>query len=246
MPSGASSIGPYRLLARLGAGGMAEVYLARASGASGFEKRVAVKVLRAELADDPKLTRSLIEEARLGARLSHRNLVSVQDLGVADGSYYLRLDYVDGGDLRRLCAAGERPDAALALLIAEEIASALEYLHAVGDEQGRPLGLVHRDVSPTNILLSRQGDVKLADYGVVKATALKDATRANVRKGKYAYMSPEQVEGRPLTAASDQFTLGVTLAELLRGSRPFEGETPHQTMELVRAAAPPQLAEQDG
>lgn len=236
LPTG--SLGPYRLLRRLGAGGMAEVYLARASGASGFEKLVALKVLRPELADDAQSVRSLIEEARLGARLSHRNLLPVHDLGVAEGVYYLRLDYVDGGDLHRLAATG-RPTMAHALLIAEQVAAALEMLHGVCDEGGRPLGLVHRDVSPTNILLSRAGDVKLADYGVAKATALAAVTRANVRKGKYAYMSPEQVEGQPLTPSSDLFALGATLTELLLGFRPFEGATPHETMQRICAPTLP-------
>src|SRR5262249_46893431 len=111
--------------------------------------------------------------------------------------------------------------------------------HRVGDDAGRPLGLVHRDVSPSNILCSRDGEVRLGDFGVAKATLLADITRGNVRKGKYAYMSPEQVGGEPLTAKSDQFSLGITLYELLAGRRPFDGEGPHDTMERVRRAEPP-------
>jgi eukaryotic-like serine/threonine-protein kinase len=235
-----STIGPYRLLQRLGAGGMAEVWLAAAHGASGFEKRVALKVLLPELRDNPRLLKLLIEEARLGARLQHRNLVQVHDLAVADGTYFLRLDYVDGADLRRLLERAQlAPE--LALLVAEEVVLALQYLHAACDEQGRPLGLVHRDVSPGNILLSRAGEVKLSDLGVTKATLLADVTQANVLKGKYAYMSPEQIAGEPLGSRSDQFGLGVTLMELLCGRRPFDGATPLETMERVRAAEPPGL-----
>jgi eukaryotic-like serine/threonine-protein kinase len=239
-PTTPSTIGPYRLLQRLGAGGMAEVWLAVAHGASGFEKRVALKVLLPELRENPRLLRLLIEEARLGARLQHRNLVQVHDLAVADGTYFLRLDYVDGADLRRLL---ERTRLApeLALLIVEEVVLALQYLHAACDEQGRPLGLVHRDVSPGNVLLSRAGEVKLSDLGVTKATLLADVTQANVLKGKYAYMSPEQIAGEPLGSRSDQFGLGVTLMELLCGRRPFDGATPLETMERVRAAEPPAL-----
>jgi serine/threonine-protein kinase len=234
-------LGPYRLLRRLGQGGMAEVYLARAYGASGFEKRVAIKVLLPELRGHGESERALIAEARLGARLAHRNLVGVHDLGTDGGIYYVRMDYVDGPDLATLLRAG-RPEPALALLLIEEVAQALAYMHRATDEAGRPLGLVHRDVSPANVLISRDGEVKLADLGIAKATLLADVTRGNVRKGKYAYMSPEQVAGEPLTRCSDQFALGTTLAELLCGRRPFDGETVMQTMDLIRAAAPPDLS----
>jgi len=236
------SLGPYRLLRRLGAGGMAEVWLARAHGASGFERKVALKLLLPELREHPRMLRALIEEARLGARLQHRNLVQVHDLALADGIYFLRLDYVEGIDLRTALARGrERPSKALALLIAEEIALALDYLHRATDDDGRPLGLVHSDVSPSNILLSVSGEVKLSDYGVTKATMLADVTQGGVVKGKYAYMSPEQVSGTPLDAQSDQFALGVTLCELLTGVRPFDGGSPLETMERIRAAEPPEL-----
>ena len=239
------SLGPYRLLQRLGAGGMAEVWLAQAHGASGFERKVALKLLLPELREHPRMLRALIEEARLGARLQHRNLVQVHDLAVADGIYFLRLDYVEGIDLRTLLAR-TRPSPGLALLIAEEIVLALDYLHRARDDDGRPLGLVHRDVSPGNVLLSVSGEVKLSDYGVTKATMLADVTRAGVVKGKYAYMSPEQVAGVPLDARSDQFGLGVTLCELLTGARPFDGGSPLETMERIRAAEPPTLEDLEG
>jgi serine/threonine-protein kinase len=238
------SLGAYRLLRRIGSGGMAEVYLALAYGASGFEKKVAIKAMLPEMRDNATLQRILIEEAKLGARLQHRNLVQVHDLGVAEGTYFLRMDYVDGADLRTLLHL-ERPERGLALLIAEEVVLAMEYLHQARDDDGRPLGLVHRDVSPGNVLLSRAGEVKLSDFGITKATMLADVTQANVLKGKYAYMSPEQVSGRSLTAQSDQFGLGIMLAEMLSGRRPYDGETPLATMELIRAAAPPDLAELD-
>ncbi len=237
------SLGPYRLLRRAGAGGMAEIYLAVTYGASGFEKRVAIKVLRPELRDEPRLQRLLIEEARLGARLQHANLVQVHDLAVAEGIYYVRMDYVDGADLGLLLQR-ERPTPGLCLLIAEQTVLALAYLHAAADDEGRPLGLVHRDVSPSNILLSRAGEVKLADFGVAKATMLADITQSGVVKGKYAYMSPEQARGEALSAASDQFGLGVTLAELLTGVRPFDGAGPMETLERVRAAEQPTLGKQ--
>ena len=174
------------------------------------------------------------------ARLSHRNLVAVYELGLADGTYYVQMDYVDGGDLASLMKLS-RPSLALALHVAEEIALALHYVHNFQDGHARPLGLVHRDISPSNILLSRAGEIKLADFGVVKATHLADGTGARVRKGKYAYMSPEQVAGEPLTGQSDQFGLGVTLMEMIVGHRPFDGETVHETMAKIRACEPPRL-----
>lgn len=239
------TLGPYRLVRRLGHGGMAEVWLAVAHGASGFEKKVALKTLLPGLASDPEACRSLLTEARLAARLQHRNLVGVHDLGVEDGVYYVRMDWIDGADLATV-AAGRPLPPPLALLIAEEVAAALDYVHRAVDDAGRPLGLVHRDVSPANILISRAGDVKLGDFGIAKATMLADVTRGNLLKGKYAYMSPEQAGGDPLGPASDQFSLGVTLAELLTGRRPFDGGRPLDTVQLIRDAAPPPLDGLDG
>jgi serine/threonine protein kinase len=234
-------IGPYRIVRKLGQGGMAQVFLAVAYGASGFEKRVAIKMLLPELEQSAELVRALIDEARLGAQLVHQNLVQVHQLGVAEGRYYVVMDFVDGQDLATLARRGAPPPS-LALLVGEELARALDYVHRVRDEAGRPLGLVHRDVSPSNVLCSRAGEVRLGDFGVAKATLLADITRGNVRKGKYAYMSPEQVVGEPLTPASDQFSLGVTLYELLAGRRPFDGEGVHDTMDKVRRAEPPDVA----
>jgi serine/threonine-protein kinase len=233
-------IGPFEVLAQVGQGGMARAFKAKAFGASGFEKIVAVKVLLPELVGEGPYERMFLEEAKLQARLSHRNLLAAHDLGSSDGVPWVRLDWVDGASLDRLLAR-ERLPTALALLVIEELAAGLEALHALTDDAGRPLGLVHRDVSPSNVLVGRNGDVKLADFGIAKATTLKDDTRAGVRKGKYAYMSPEQVSNLPLTAASDQFALGTTLCELLTGTRPFEGATPLETMDRVRAAQPPPL-----
>ncbi|MFL5356852.1 serine/threonine-protein kinase [Archangium sp.] len=229
---------------RLGAGGMAEVFLALAFGASGFEKRVVLKVLRPEHQGNPTYERMFLEEGRLGARLSHRNLVGVHDLGSADGAYYVRLDYVEGADLATLLARGG-PGTALALFVADELALALGAVHGLEDESGRPLGLVHRDVTPSNVLLSRLGEVKLADFGIAKATLLREQTRSGVRKGTYAYMSPEQVRGGALGPASDLFSLGTTLHELLTGRRPFDGETPLETMERIREADVGALADVD-
>jgi serine/threonine-protein kinase len=229
------AIGPYQLVRRLGRGGMAEVHLAIASGASGFERLVAIKRLAPELAGDPVLERALIREATLAGTLHHRNLVAVLGLGVHDGSYYVVMEYVDGGDLaRRLDGPVPEP---LALHIVHELALGLGHLHAATAASGLPLDIVHRDVGPDNVLVSTTGDVKLGDFGIAKPTALADLTIAGTRKGRYAYMAPEQLAGDPVTAAADQFGLGITLVELVTGARPFAGENPWQLRDAIRAGA---------
>ncbi|HEY4177142.1 MAG TPA: serine/threonine-protein kinase [Kofleriaceae bacterium] len=222
-----TSIGPYAIVRRLGRGGMAEVFLARAFGASGFERLVAIKTLAPELAGEAELERALVHEATLGARLAHRNVRSVLGLDVAtDGAYhgyYVVLEYLDGGDLATLLRAGPLPES-LALHVAHEVALGLAYLHGARDERGLPLGIVHRDVAPANILVSTSGDTKLADLGIAKATALADRTAAGTRKGRHAYMAPEQLAGERVSPAADQFGLAVTLVELLTAHRPFAGQ----------------------
>lgn len=232
-----SAIGPYQLVRPLGRGGMAEVHLAIAHGASGFERKVAIKTLAPELVGDPELERALIREAVLGGSLHHRNVVAVLGLGVAEGSYYIVLEYVDGSDLARWLVPDAPVPEPLALHIVDELALALGYLHGVRDARGLPLGIVHRDVGPANVLVSTTGDVKLGDFGVAKATALADRTAAGTRKGRYSYMAPEQLAGEPVTAAADQFGLGVTLVELVTGRRPFAGETPWALLEAIRGGA---------
>jgi serine/threonine protein kinase len=229
-------LGPYEILRRIGAGGMAEVHLARRFGASGWEKQVAIKTLRPEHRGRAELERLLISEARLGARFAHPGLVAVHDLGLAEGIYYVCMDYVDGRDLAALVARRPLPRA-LALLIAEQLAAALAYVHTLEDPAGRPLGLVHRDVSPANVLVSRTGEVKLSDFGIAKATAASDETWGRLHKGKYAYMAPEQITGEPLTASADVFALAVTTHEFLLGRRPFEGDNPLEVMEAIRLAS---------
>lgn len=212
---------------------MAEVHLAIAHGASGFARHVAIKTLAPELVGNPELERALIREATIAGRFRHRNVVAVLGLGVEDGIYYIVMEYVDGGDL-----AGRVLPEPLARHVGAELCLALGYLHRARDERGLPLGLVHRDVSPSNVLVSTTGDVKLSDFGIIKATALHELTGAGVRKGTYAYMSPEALAGEPLTPASDQFGLAVTLVELITGERPFAGDTPYAIMEAMRAGAP--------
>jgi eukaryotic-like serine/threonine-protein kinase len=222
------SIGPYELVRRLGFGGMAEVHLALAHGASGFSRTVAIKTLLPGLVDDARCVRGLIREATLAAQLHHRNLVYVHGFGVDDGQYYIVMEYVDGGDLH-----GTVLPEPLALHVASELALGLAHVHAAHDDRGLPLGLVHRDLSPANVLVSSTGDVKLADLGIAKATALADRTEAGALRGTYAYMSREQIAGEPVTAAADQWGLAVVLAELITGVRVFAGDVPLDTMHAI-------------
>lgn len=216
---------------------MAEVFKATAFGASGFEKTIALKLLREEHVGDSAWERMFLEEARLQARLVHRGLVQAHDFGAVDGRPWVRLDWIYGADLGAL-ARGSPVEEPIARFVIAEVLTALSFLHGQSDERGRPLGLVHRDVSATNVLLSRAGEVKLGDFGIAKATLLKDQTRGGVRKGSYAYMSPEQVSGRPLSGASDVFSAGVLFVELLTGARPFDGATPVETMDRIKEATP--------
>ena len=228
-----SAIGPYQLVRPIGRGGMAEVHLAVAHGASGFARHVAVKTLAPELLGEPELERALIREAVIGGGLHHRNLVAVLGLGVDAGAYYVVLEYLDAGDLAAHLD-GPMPEAC-ALHVVHELALGLAYLHGARDARGLPLGIVHRDVSPANVLVSTTGDVKLGDFGVAKATALADRTAAGTRKGRYCYMAPEQLAGEPVTPAADQFGLAATLVELVAGRRPFDGETPWARLDAIRA-----------
>jgi serine/threonine protein kinase len=237
-----TQIGPYRVLRRIGRGGMAEVFLGVAYGASGFEKKVALKTLLPELQGDAVFERMLIEEARLGALFQHKNVLQVHELGLDDSCYYVRLDYIEGTSLAKLCARKKLPES-LALFIGQEIALGLHYLHTMRDTSGRPLGIVHRDISASNVLLSTSGEVKLSDFGTLKANLLSDITWGKIVKGKYSYMSPEQVRGERIGLESDIFSMGILLAELLTQRRPFDGESALETMEKIKDATPPAFEE---
>lgn len=233
------TFGPFELLERVGQGGMAEVFRATAFGASDFQKTIALKLLREEYVGEPSWERMFAEEARLQALLSHRCLVQAHDSGVFEGRPWVRLEWIDGRDVSTLLPL----PAPLAYFVASELCLALHAVHGAVDERGRSLGLVHRDVSASNVLISRAGEVKLGDFGIAKATLLKDQTRGGVRKGSWAYMSPEQVSGRPLTSASDVFSLATLTVEMISGVRPFDGATVMETMDRIREVALPEVPE---
>ncbi len=226
MLSPGTNIGRYVVKRRLAEGGMAEVYLAQAIGPEGFSKDVVIKVVRSFLASDQQFIDMFINEARLSSRLNHANVVQIFDFGKHDNSYYLAMEYVRGTslfDLRRRCRERGVPfPPTLVAEIGAQVARGMHYAHTLSDK-GRPLGIVHRDVTPHNVLLSFDGAVKLTDFGIAKASTTH--TAPGVLKGKFAYMSPEQARGDVVDARTDIFALGVVLWEMLTGSRLFDGDS---------------------
>ena len=218
-------IGGYQLGRRLGVGGMAEVFEAARSGPHGFRKRVALKRILAHAATDPDYVRMFVEEAALVARLDHPNIVQVFDFGEDDGELYLAMELVEGTTVarvvRELAERGQTVPLDIALSLVAQCARALACAHELRDEQGQPLSLVHRDVSPGNLLLTRHGQLKLADFGIAQTQHRERRTGDRNLRGKIGYMSPEQVDGKLLSAKSDVFTLGIVLAEMLMGETLF-------------------------
>ena len=214
-------LGPYEIVEWLATGGMAEVYVARRTGAYGFTKSVALKRILPQFSRDAEFVAMFIDEARVCARLSHPNIVEVFDFGEDQGELYMAMELVEGTTgaklVRAAAARGETVPVEDALFIAASVLRGLELAHGMTDDEGRPANLVHRDVSPGNVLLSRTGAVKLGDFGIVRAAHVDRRTEQGQMKGKLGYMSPEQVLGREVDARSDLFTVGILMAELLTG-----------------------------
>src|SRR5689334_4755220 len=217
---------------------MAEVFRAKAFGVEGFERLVAVKRILSNIAEDKEFIRMFIEEAKLAVQLNHANIAQIFDLGVVDGSYYIALEHVHGRDLRamfdRCRRLGEPMPVSQACFIVMKVCEGLDYAHNKRDQAGRELHLVHRDVSPQNVLISFEGEVKIIDFGIAKAAGKGSKTQAGILKGKFGYMSPEQVRGLPVDRRSDVFSCGIVLYELLTGERLFVGESDFSTLEKVR------------
>ncbi|HVS00332.1 MAG TPA: TonB family protein [Thermoanaerobaculia bacterium] len=230
--------GQYEMLERIAIGGMAEVWKARMRGVEGFQKTVAIKKILPHMTDNSEFIGMFIDEAKLAAQLNHPNIVHIYDLGKIGRDYYIAMEYVDGKDLRSLLNAARRKGMplpmGLALLVGSRLASALDYAHRKRDFEGQELGLVHRDVSPQNVLLTAEGDVKLCDFGIAKAVSKVGQTQMGALKGKLQYMSPEQAWGRAIDARSDIFSLGAVLFEMLTGERLFPGDTEMSVLEAVR------------
>lgn len=233
----------YETLARIGTGGMATVSLGRARGALGFERLVALKRAHPHVRDDPELRESLRLEASLAGRLRHPNVVSVLDVHEADGEIELVLDYVEGATLAELLAAGS-PDLGAIVRVLLDAAAGLDAVHRAKGDDGRPLGAVHRDVTPSNVLVGLDGIARIADFGIARTSEREGAkTSTGVLKGKVGYMAPEYVERYRADAASDQFSLGVVVWEALSGLRLFRGPTELETMKRVVAAKVPPLGD---
>ncbi len=230
--------GQYTLLERIAVGGMAELYKARMSGVEGFQKTVAIKRILPHLTDNAEFVEMFIDEGKLAAQLNHPNIAHIYDLGKIGRDYYIAMEFVEGRDLRSVLNLARRKampvPMGLALLIAARLASALDYAHRKRDFEGREMGLVHRDVSPQNILLTHEGDIKLVDFGIAKAVSKASQTQIGALKGKLQYMSPEQAWGRAVDPRSDIFSLGAVLFELLTGERLFVGVNEMSVLEAVR------------
>jgi len=240
--AGATAFGRYLLLDQLGEGGMAQVYTAVTFGAEGFRRTFVVKRLRAELTRDPAVVAQFIDEANLGSTLVHSNVIPVFDFGKVGDEFYLAQEYILGRDLGRVTARmmerQQRPiPPATVLYVASETLLALEYAHSKLGEGGRPMAIVHRDVSPSNILVSARGEVKLFDFGIVKAEGRVTKTQHGVVKGNVSFMSPEQARGINIDGRADLFSLGLVIYYCLTGSVLYHGETTYEL--LVKAATGP-------
>ncbi len=231
-------LGRYQLLRRLAKGGMGEIYLARAEGAGGFEKLVIIKKILPHLAERPEFVTKFLDEGRTVVQLTHGNIVPVFDMGEEDGDYFIAMEYVPGLDIRAILKnlrdVGDRLSIAHALHIGAEVCRGLDYAHRKTDDQGRPLEIVHRDISPSNVLISREGEVKLIDFGIARAADKVAETATGRIQGKCCYMSPEQARGKALDHRSDIFSTGLLIYEMLTLQRPFDGRSDLESLDLVR------------
>lgn len=238
--------GPYLLLERISVGGMAEVYKAKEYGVEDFERIVAVKRILPHVAEDEEFIAMFKDEAKIAVQLNHGNIAQIYNLGNEQDSFYIALEYVNGRDLRAIfqkCQQQGRPmPVPQACYVIMKICEGLDYAHNKKDKYNRPLNIIHRDVSPPNILVAFEGEVKLIDFGVAKAAGRASRTQAGILKGKFGYMSPEQVRGMPLDRRSDVFSVGVVLFEVLTGQRLFQADTDFATLEKVRAVEVPRPA----
>lgn len=229
----------YHVIERIDAGGMAEVFKANSTSLQGFEKLVAIKRILPKLAKNERFIRMFLDEAKLSLHLSHTNCVQVFDLGLADNTYFIVMEFVDGVNLKHVVEESRAKKQAIpveqACYVALEICKGLAHAHRKTDQKGNHLQIVHRDISPPNILISNEGEVKITDFGLAKAKSQVETTDPGVVKGKFGYLSPEAAHGEDVDARTDIFAIGILLWEMLTGTRLFLGETDLETLQQVRA-----------
>ena len=232
--------GPYRLVRQVAVGGMAEIHLAKTKGIAGFEKYVALKMIHPNFAEDEQFIQMLVDEAKIAVQLNHGNIAQTFDLGRVGDTFYITMEYVDGADLYKILRRGSEQDLEIPLdicaFVMKEVTSALDHAHRKRDHAGRSLGIVHRDVSPQNVLISYAGEVKLVDFGIAKATMKARQTAVGVIKGKYYYMSPEQAWGDSIDCRSDIFSAGIVLYEMMTGQMLYLEEDLHKLLDMARRA----------
>ncbi len=235
-------VGKYQLLRKLAVGGMAEVFLARAEGPMGFQKRLVVKRILPHYVEDPNFVGMFLAEAKLAAELNHPNLVQIFDFGEADGQYYIAMEYIDGPNLRALNRIARSHGQPLGYGVSARIitmaAEGLNAAHELRNAQGELVNLVHRDISPDNVLVSRNGTVKVVDFGIAKVSTEPSRTKSGMIKGKLAYMPPEQLAREPLDRRSDIFALGVVLYELVAGHMPFDATSEVSIIQAIMSEGP--------
>ena len=237
----------YRVIEKLASGGMAEVFRAESAGLEGFKKQVAIKRVLPHLSEKKKFISMFLDEARLSAHLSHSNVAQVFDIGVGDNAFFIVMEYVDGADLKAVIEtlrnAGREFPLEEACFIALKICEGLAYAHELKDPKGRHLNIVHRDVSPPNVLISKYGEVKIVDFGLAKASSQLEKSEPGIIKGKFSYLSPEAAQGLEVDHRTDIFAVGIILWEMLAGRRLFLGESDYQTVKLVQQAKVPPLSQ---
>ncbi len=238
-PGAPKKVGRYEVISHLATGGMAQIYLARQSGLGAFERHVVLKTILRERASDERFVTMFLDEAKLAATLNHQNVAQVYEVDQADGAYFMAMEYVHGENARAILEAtlrrGWTIPLELALMIISGAAAGLHHAHERRGKQGQPLNIVHRDISPANIMVGFDGSVKVLDFGIAKAEERATKTVGGMIKGKYGYMSPEQCKGKPIDRRSDIFALGICLYELTTLRRAFKGNDDFETMKRIVA-----------
>jgi eukaryotic-like serine/threonine-protein kinase len=235
----------YRVLNKIASGGMAEVFRAESAGVEGFKKTVAIKRVLPHLSEKKQFIGMFLDEARLSAHLSHSNCVQVFDIGMGDSTYFIVMEYVDGADLKSLIEQTRKSERGFpfeeACLVCVRICEGLSYAHEARDGRGQTLNIVHRDMSPPNVLITRYGEVKIVDFGLAKANSQLERSEPGIIKGKFGYLSPEAAFGQVVDARTDVFAVGIIFWEMLAGRRLFLGESDLETVRQVQAAVVPPI-----